>query len=139
MKKIAIVVVSIFLLYLSLYYFFTAIEVNGNSMYPTYRNGSSLVVLNKPVMGTIKKGDIITYNVNGDSSSPSVKRVVGVPGETLDISIKGLEGESPVLLSGYYVLGDNVSASRDSRRHGQVKKEDITGKVWFCMSGCAEQ
>jgi signal peptidase I len=85
-----------------------------------------------------------------------VKRIIGLPGETVQIvdgqvlidtipleasqlgtiQIAGL-AEEPVVLDdeSYFVLGDNPSFSEDSRfeRVGNVNRRSIVGKIWFCF------
>ena len=88
----------------------------------------------------------------------SIKRIVGLPGETVQIKdgsvyindVETLEhifaedieeagiADEPVVLKGneYFVLGDNHSSSDDSRMAdiGNVKRREIYGKVWFVAS-----
>jgi signal peptidase I len=79
-----------------------------------------------------------------------IKRVIGLPGETISVHrgtvyIEGEELEEPWTVnpggSNYgpkttpplhvFVLGDNRGASNDSRSFGPVKIEDIVGRAWF--------
>ena len=97
--------------------------------------------------------DIVVFK--REDGRKNVKRVIGLPGETVQIKnglvyidgspLKAPEGldlvslagraESPVLLSEdeYFLLGDNRDSSEDSRfpNIGNVKREQIQGKVWF--------
>lgn len=129
----------------------------GESMNPVLRNGD--VVLVNRLVYEIKRpsrGDIVVFRPEGDESAHySIKRIVGLPGETVQITdgkvyIDGKEldedihvseidyagvAEKPVKLGKeeYFVLGDNANASDDSRTEdvGNVKADEICGKAWF--------
>lgn len=133
------------------------VSIAGDSMSPALKNGDVLLV-NRLVYNARKpeRGDIIAFRPNGNENAHyMVKRVVGLPGETVqiqdgqvyidgkvlvkdiycyDITIPGVAAE-PVELgeNEYFVLGDNHESSDDSRMAdvGNVKREDIYGKVWF--------
>lgn len=137
------------------------VSVAGDSMSPVLNNGN--VVMVDRVTYHFKdpaRGDIVAFSQSGDSHY-SIKRIVGLPGETVqisegkilidgeeitvDIHVSGIEyaglAEEPVELGDdeYFVMGDNHTASSDSREPGtgNVKKDDIYGKVWF-IAGPAE-
>ena len=124
-------------------------------MAPALRNGD-VALVNRLVYRFVKpsRGDIIVFSQSGDTHY-SVKRIVGLPGETVqikegkilidgeeltkdvsasDIAYAGL-AEEPVELSAdeYFVIGDNHTASDDSRVPGvgNIKEDDIYGKAWF--------
>lgn len=132
----------------------------GDSMRPTLQNGE-IVLMNRLIYNASKpkRGDVIAFKPNGNENAHySIKRVVGLPGETVQIKdgtiyINGEEhvkdiytfeiespgiAEDPVKLSEgeYFVMGDNHTSSDDSRMAdvGNVKREDIYGKVWFVAS-----
>ncbi len=134
------------------------VTVVGNSMEGSLTDGSQILVnrftynLTDP-----KSGDVIVFLPNGNEKSHYyVKRVVGVPGDKVQIvdgilyvngelfddqdteAIKnpGLaEEEITVGEDEYFVLGDNRNSSEDSRyaNIGNIKKEYITGKAWFVI------
>lgn len=134
-------------------------SVIGNSMEPTLNNGQEILI--NRVVYTItspKRGDVVVFLPNGNTNAHYyVKRVVGLPGETIQI-IGGkiyIDGqmfaddrydkiadpgiaENPILLRDdeYFVIGDNINSSEDSRSAniGPVHKDDIFGKAWFHMS-----
>ena len=129
----------------------------GQSMAETIYNGDNILV-NRFVyaVSNPKPNDIIVFKPNGNEKSHLyIKRVIGVPGDTVQI-IKGVvyvNGEvfseaistssieeagiaaEPIVLKEdeYFVLGDNRNNSEDSRfaNIGNVRKEHIIGKVWF--------
>ena len=131
-------------------YIMTPALVNHSSMEPTLLN-QELILLNKfsYLFFDVKRFDIIVVNVN--SYGPLVKRVIGLPGETIEykknkLYINGTLLEEPCLqtitndyvadpipLNHYFLLGDNRNNSIDSRSFGVVAKDDIIGKVNFIL------
>ncbi len=148
--------------------------VNGDSMDPTLANGQSLIMDKISYRFTSpKRFDIVIFpgpadewDMLDEEASDSdknkdrpfyIKRVIGLPGETVDIrdekvyingkeltadiySIDGLtedpeEQEFPLTLGKdeYFCLGDNRPVSYDSRylEVGPVSKDEIVGKVWI--------
>ncbi len=134
--------------------------VVGNSMEPSLFNGQVLF-LDRAVYAIFSPqyGDVVAFRPNGNTNAHfSVKRVLGVPGDTVEIkggvfyrngerqdglfddqiADPGVAGD-PVLLGEdeYFVMGDNCNSSEDSRSAnlGNVKKEHIVGKAWLHMAG----
>lgn len=135
-------------------------SVIGDSMEPALHNGQE-ILMNRILyrISTPRRGDVIVFLPNGNQNTHFyVKRVVGLPGETVQIRdgsvyIDGVlleENElfdkiadpgiaqNELLLEGdeFFVLGDNRNSSEDSRSGniGAVKKDDIVGKAWFHMA-----
>lgn len=135
--------------------------VNGNSM-NTILNNEDRVVVNMLTYNFIepKRFDIIYFSPD-DGEHTYIKRIIALPGETVEIKDDGniyVNGEilqekeeynyekivnsgiakKPITLADneYFVLGDNRNNSEDSRfdEIGNVKKKDIIGKVWFRVS-----
>lgn len=129
----------------------------GDSMSPVLKNGD-VVLINRIVYDARKpkRGEIIAFRPNGNENAHyCIKRVVGLPGETIQIKdgkiyIDGKVQKKDIYTSDldfagiaekkltlgeteYFVLGDNSAGSDDSRLAdiGNVKCEDIGGKVWF--------
>ena len=130
----------------------TTVIVSGSSMDPTLKNGQVLI-LNK-LAKKYKRDDIVVIDakINGKKER-IVKRVIGLPGETLeykdgflyingkrthddfvdqtrDFTLEDVAGKKKIPEDYYFVMGDNRRNSLDSRdsRIGLVKKSDIIGK-----------
>lgn len=132
--------------------------VSGNSMSGTLENEDT-VLINRIayLLSDPEAGDVVVFYPNGNEKSHYyVKRVVAVPGDTVQITdgVLYVNGEAydqedtevieyagvaedEVTLGDdeYFVLGDNRNSSEDSRyaNIGNVSAEDIQGKVWFCI------
>ena len=140
--------------------FCSSVTIQESSMDPTFRAGDK-VLINRTsyIVGRVKRGDLIAYsNSERTDASVHVKRVVGLPGETIQIrdglilingqtyiedrdvaaiTFGGL-AEAGITLGAdeYFVLGDNRNNSEDSRYTdvGNIRSRDILGKVWLILS-----
>ena len=125
------------------------VRVDGSSMAPTLRSGD--VVLVAAVQRTpesVERGELVVLAEPGGGRS--VKRVVGLPGERVTLRDGVLEVDGSPLDEPYlhprrldgvftalvvvpsdavYVLGDNRTASLDSRTHGPVSLDRVDGRV----------
>lgn len=155
--EIAIVLAAAFVL---VYFIGLRTSVVGQSMAKTLDAGDEILV-NRFIYKVLdpKAGDIIVFLPNGNEKSHYyVKRVVAVPGDTVQIKdgvlyLNGKEYEEEIDCENmeeaglaaeeitigedeYFVLGDNRNNSEDSRyaNIGNVKKEHIIGKAWFIIS-----
>ena len=135
------------------------VAVIGVSMEPGLYNGQEILV-NRFIYRVMapKAGDVIVFLPNGNENTHYyVKRVVAVPGDTVQIKngllyindtlYKDVEydkiedagiAENPIRLDAneFFTLGDNINNSEDSRSGniGAVPRDDILGKVWFHMA-----
>jgi signal peptidase I len=135
-------------------FIFQPFIVSGESMYPTYHNADYLIVdqityrFNNP-----DRGDVVVFRYPNDPSRFFIKRIIGLPGETLifknnavylateaspegeildepylqQITITGNQSQITIDPEHYFVMGDNRGASSDSRTWGQLPRENITG------------
>lgn len=151
--EIVIVLVVAFMI---VYFAGMKVTVVGNSMESTLSDNSQVLVNRfSYIVGNPKAGDVIVFLPNGNEKSHYyIKRVVGVPGDKVQITdgvlyVNGemfdnadteaitnagvAEEEITVGDGEYFVLGDNRNSSEDSRyaNIGNIKKEYITGKAWF--------
>lgn len=139
--------IIIFIVVLTHLFILTVRQVEGTSMVPTYRPGD-YVLVNRIDMyrGQLLRGDSVAYRFPGEASVTTLKRVIGLPGETVFIDnghleINGQKVEDFKLDSSllvpttqlasdeYFVLGDNPDASLDSRSFGGLPKSTIVGSV----------
>jgi signal peptidase I len=138
------------LAFLIIYFVAQTSIVHGYSMEPTLHENQRLIIekvsyrFEQPV-----RGDVVIVDVP-DSEIPLIKRVVGLPGETVAI----LNGQlfinnqpvtepylSPLPAYNYpattvpegclFVMGDNRTVSRDSRAFGPVSQDQILGRAWL--------
>ncbi|MCL1914943.1 MAG: signal peptidase I [Eubacteriaceae bacterium] len=139
---------------LALHFFvFERVSVLQTSMYPTLKDGEQLIMLKiNYIIGKPKRGDIAI--IRFDASQKYVKRVIAMPGETIQITgnkvyINGEALDEPYLQSGleyfdeplvvvpegsYFVMGDNRPGSSDSRQLGCFEERDFLGKVVLRIS-----
>lgn len=128
----------------------TPVIVSGTSMNDTLKNGELLLL--KKYDKSFERFDIVVFDY-GDSKL--VKRIIGLPGETLEykdgiLYINGKETEDPFASSTkdfkltdlnidvipedyYFVMGDNRSNSSDSRIIGPISKDTINGTTSFSL------
>ena len=95
-------------------------------------------------------GDLIVFHSSDEADKDLVKRVIGVPGDMVRmvdgfvyvndqllqepyVANRGSSFVSPEIIrpGHYFVLGDNRTASSDSRFLGQIPRSNIVGKVWL--------
>ncbi|KLU61072.1 signal peptidase IB [Peptococcaceae bacterium CEB3] len=125
--------------------------ISSSSMEPTLRSGDRVLVNRLAYRnGAPSRGDIIVFAYPKDPKRTFVKRVIAVPGETVELRgnqvfIDGQVLREPYLKPGDYppygpetvprgkvlVLGDNRRQSEDSRAWGLLPQSAIIGKVWL--------
>ncbi|MFC1931826.1 signal peptidase I [Chloroflexota bacterium] len=127
--------------------------VIGISMEPNFHSGQRLLV-NKAVyyLHEPERGDVLVFQPPENKQEDYIKRVIGVPGDTVEIKkktvyVNGLPlsetyiktppsytiKEQEVPSNSYFVLGDNRNNSNDSHNGWLVPRQNIVGKAWISM------
>ncbi len=131
--------------------------VEGASMEPNFEDGEYLLIDEiSYYFKSPQRGEVIVFHYPLDASKYYIKRVIGLPNETVEIKNGGVviyndgnpdgffidenylpkEGitagnvKKKLGRNEYFVLGDNRPASSDSRQWGILPKNDIVGRVW---------
>ena len=150
------ILIVVFLAYWTVRGFGISTTIAGESMEETLFSGD-VVLMNR--IGSIRVNDIVVFQPSSNLSAQySVKRVIGVPGDTVlikngniyingetfhnvteteSIEDAGLAGSEITLGEDeYFLLGDNRNNSEDSRYEtiGNIHRDAIVGKVWFCVT-----
>jgi signal peptidase I len=136
---------------LSVAFLFQPFKVEGASMQPVLADHERILV-NKLVyrLRAVERGDVVVFWFPGDPDRSFVKRVIGVPGDRVEIRdgrlyVNGVAQAEPYLPPAhrpaerfgavtvqeghYFVLGDHRRVSNDSRAWGQVPQDAILGKA----------
>lgn len=145
----------------SVIYFFVArpFQVSGESMYPTYKDKEYIFTnILGLKLGHLNRGDVVVFKAPMDKSKDFIKRVVGLPGDSVGLSdgyvtlnserldessyinddVKTFGGaflkENDSIIvpdDSVFVMGDNRAYSSDGREWGMLKQADIIGKSFF--------
>ena len=153
------ILVVLVMTYLVIHYVGQRTEVDGESMENTLSNGDNLIVDKITYrFSDPKRFDIIVFPFQYKENTYYIKRIIGLPGETVQIDDGGniyINGElleesygreiirpdtigraaEPIVLGDdeYFVMGDNRNNSSDSRTEivGNIHREDIIGRAWL--------
>lgn len=126
-------------------------RIEGRSMEPTLHSGQYLLVNKLSYLGPGEpgRGDIVVFEA-WNQEKDFIKRIVGIPGDTIEIrdSCVYVNGScldepyldqpttdpiGPIILgeNEYYVMGDNRGNSSDSRAYGPLPRDRVIGKAWI--------
>lgn len=157
-EALRIILLSLAIILPVRYFLIQPFYVKGASMEPNFKNSEYLVIDELSYrFEAPKRGDIVVFRPPTDASEHFIKRVIGLPGEGVDLAngvytirndehpegfrldesayLKGVStpGAVHILLKDdeYFVSGDNRSVSFDSRSFGPIKRSSITGRVWI--------
>jgi signal peptidase I len=133
-------------------YVFDIIQVSGTSMLPTLHNSDRVAVEKISLKASkIKRGEIVIFDPGEKGRGIYIKRVIGIPGDTVEIK-EGLvyvngkqvienylkpgtytEGDikQQIAVGEIFVLGDNREVSEDSRYIGPIPIENLKGHAVF--------
>lgn len=174
LRELIETVVLALLIFLILQFTVQNFRVEGSSMQPTLEEGQYLLV-NKIVYFQVeaailerllpfrdeekgqslfpfhppRRGEVLIFHFPRDESRDFVKRVIGVPGDEVEIRrgrvyVNGVKLEEPYVThpdresmsevevpeDSYFVMGDNRRASNDSRDWGPVPNDKLVGRAW---------
>ncbi|HWY78788.1 MAG TPA: signal peptidase I [Candidatus Sulfotelmatobacter sp.] len=147
-------------IFLVIYIFlFRPFQVSGDSMYPTFKNGEYILTnLIAVRVNGIQHGDVIVFKAPPDPEKDFIKRVIGLPGDTVELKegfvyLNGnkldesaylhndvrtyggaflKDGQSFIVPDrNYFVMGDNRPFSSDSREWGLLPNNMVIGKSFF--------
>lgn len=158
LEWVAIIVIALVVSMLMRTFVVQTFFIPSGSMEPTLQIGDRIIVSKLSVeLGTINRGDILVFksppseHCGGTPVTDLVKRVIGLPGDTLTsigntiyVNGKALKetwphiepllpaiGKVVVPANHYFMMGDNHPDSCDSRYWGSVPKSDVIGKVFL--------
>ena len=143
--------ISLFLAGMVIVFLYQPVKVEGTSMAPQLTD-QERVFINKFIyrLEPIERGDVVVFRLPADVTKSYIKRVVGVPGDRVEMragemvvngtplaepylspSFRGRDTFAPVIIppGEYFVLGDHRNASSDSRAWGTVPQRFIFGKA----------
>jgi len=152
-----IVIIALLIVVPIRYFVFQPFFVRGQSMEPNFYQGDYLIIDELSYQFRApQRGEVIVFKYPNDPSQRYIKRIIGLPGETVKIQegkvfieqdgeIQALDelaylsqfsqtlGDVQMTLdkNDYFVLGDNRSVSADSRRWGVLPEENIVGRVFL--------
>lgn len=145
--------ISVAASFLIITFVYQPVRVEGTSMQPELRDQDRLFI-NKFAyhFESISRGDVVVFHYPRDPSKSYIKRIIALPGDTLDIDegrvyVNGQRVDEPYVPRRYrdtrsvpemvippheyFVMGDHRSISSDSRDFGPVSRELIYGKAAF--------
>ena len=138
------------------YFLFQPFIVKGDSMVPNFHTGDYLIVDEISYrLVPVNRGDVVVLKYPLDTTQRFIKRIIGLPGETVDIHSDKItitkdgkavtlnesyipasfqtDGDIHITLNtdDYFVLGDNRDNSQDSRLFGPIAQSKITGQARY--------
>ncbi len=159
LELVKIVVISLVIIIPVRQFLIQPFYVKGASMEPNFHDHEYLIIDELSYnLGAPKRGDIVVFRYPKDPQEFFIKRVIGLPGETVriadgnvyiinSVNPQGVLLEEPYLPAGlktygysddettelksseYFVLGDNRGSSKDSRSFGPVNESFLVGRV----------
>ena len=159
LELVEIVVISLAIILPIRYFLIQPFYVKGASMEPTFDDHEYLIIDELSFrFRTPERGEVVVFRYPLDPRQYFIKRIVGLPGEKVTVADNQVTVVSPEHPDGlvvdesaylapgtlthgertvqlgpeeYFVLGDNRSASLDSRTFGPLTEKNIVGRVWI--------
>ena len=151
LREVGIVVLIFVAVYALIQLTVQTYTVVMSSMEPNFQEGECIIVSKVTYRSSDpQRGQVIIFDPPFDSPHPYIKRVIGLPGETVEIKdgkvfINGIPLEEEYIMAPpnytmpatevpeteYFVLGDNRNNSTDSHTGWTVPRDNIIGKAWF--------
>ncbi len=149
-RDVIITIIIAILVFFGLQFTMANLQVFGICMQPNIEHGDRIIVnkVSYRLTGP-ERGDVIVFHSPRDSKTDLIKRVIGLPGETIEVTggtvyIDGNPLQEPYLNEKpkyqyprqtlpegqYFVLGDNRNNSADSHSGWLLPEENIIGKAW---------
>ena len=156
---VKIVIIALLIVVPIRYFLFQPFFVRGDSMEPNFSSNDYLIVDQLSYrFRDPQRGEVVVFKYPNDPSLRYIKRIIGLPGETIEIGNGaitiyshdeeqgrvldesdylyfhlGTSGESRTTLGQdeYFIMGDNRPASSDSRRWGPLPRGHIVGRVFI--------
>jgi len=153
-KIVIILAMAIYLIHL---FVISVFVVSGESMEPNFHDRNYLLV-NKIGYSFVQpqRGEVVVFKFPGELKEKYIKRIIGLPGETIEVKNNGVYVNGSKLIEPYlpknfqtttlsnqnkwtlkdkeyFVLGDNRDNSNDSRVWGPLPKENLIGKITYSL------
>lgn len=152
LKRIVLDILETLILAVVLYFGINAVSVrvrvDGFSMNPTLQDGEYILVNRLAYkIGNPARGDIVVFSFPMDPKQDLIKRVIGLPGETISVQdgkvlVNGMALNEPYIAAPpiynntwvvpegqLFVLGDNRNESKDSHEWGMLPMENVVGRA----------
>jgi len=140
------------LIFLGVHFTLESRQVDGSCMEPNLYTGQRVLVCKAAYwFGDPHRGDVIVFRKPGEPERVLIKRIIGMPGDRLEIqdgqvyigdelleepyikeSTSSDYSSIEIPMGHYFVMGDNRDYSSDSRSWGTMPRENIIGKAWLC-------
>jgi signal peptidase I len=158
LEALRVIVLAVVIVLPVRYFLIQPFNVVGASMQPNFENSDYLIIdelsyrFHEPV-----RGEVVVFHPPGNRGQDYIKRVIGLPGETVIVqngTVRIVNAEHPegytldetaylgdantpgntqvTLRNGeYFLMGDNRAVSLDSRSFGAVPRTNVIGRVWL--------
>ena len=151
-REIAETILLAIIIFAALRFLVQNFRIEGHSMEPNLHDGQFLIVDKVSYrLGEVARGDIIVFHAPPIPAKDFIKRVIGLPGDLVEIRSGLVLVDDKPLLEPYvpypgsrswgprvvqagelFVLGDNRPSSNDSRQWGMLPMGEVVGKALLC-------